>query len=667
MAIRLYSQSYDGSIIEANKNGFSTYHNVVTYQTKHNPIYIKADDDKKYSLIELSLRGKNYFLQYTINADQAYLDLTDATGIAPGSILKVDNEEILIEEVNYSTKRATISRGYNNTKATGHNSSTKGTIITDYTQLYSIDSQSNKIISYSGAINSNIDPIVLLEDIDNEQTSFLIADSFDCDVGDEFSDGIETFIIKSKSAQDNNFLITVERTNSVPHLKGEVFSLYSIQDTKYHKCYYSTSPIRGSSIGTRNDIQLVLDYDSEGQSHSVTFDLKTVMQLAVVGTIGDSITAGHAAFRAEDHKGTYCCNGISYNNDNTSEDVTSQYQYWLSYRLGKNYLVYNYGTGEEVGCQVKNRFVNEILSLHPDYTVIQCGTNDLSLFNGANAVSGIDSSATMDEWIFTETPIVLEKNGAKTTYYGLVPAVKEMIQLALDNDVVPIVGNLLPRNGLSADMRKAFDAYNNWLQSYVASLDGVYMVDFFNAQENGEYLREDPNDSTNYRMNDKYSSGAELNSDGSVKKSGDGIHLNSDGYRIMGYCLNIDILFDASVEGFNLYLKPDASLEPLEGELDTISNSLIYTVPFNLVQLNREKMATRYLYNKGAQRELCYIYTTNVPEMEIKFIKADKEMEAISFILAPEEFYEIKFKVKVLNNFTQTGKIKIIGRPIETL
>ena len=47
--------------------------------------------------------------------------------------------------------------------------------------------------------------------------------------------------------------------------------------------------------------------------------------------------------------------------------------------------------------------------------------------------------------------------------------------------VVPVVGNLLPRNGLSADMRKAFDAYNNWLQQYVASLDNVYMVDFFNA------------------------------------------------------------------------------------------------------------------------------------------------------------------------------------------
>ena len=136
----------------------------------------------------------------------------------------------------------------------------------------------------------------------------------------------------------------------------------------------------------------------------------------------------------------------------------------------------------------KQIFEKEILSLHPDYTIIQCGTNDLSLFNGATVVSGIDSSATMDEWIFTETPIVLEKNGMRTTYYGLVPAVKAMIALALNNKVVPVVGNLLPRNGLSADMRKAFDAFNNWLKDYVAPLDGVYMVDFFNAQENGKYF-----------------------------------------------------------------------------------------------------------------------------------------------------------------------------------
>ena len=93
MAIRLYSESYDGSLLDASNEGFSTYHNIVTYQAKHNTIYLKADDNKRYTLIELSLRGKTYFLQYAINASQAYLDLMNIDGIAPGSILKVDNEE----------------------------------------------------------------------------------------------------------------------------------------------------------------------------------------------------------------------------------------------------------------------------------------------------------------------------------------------------------------------------------------------------------------------------------------------------------------------------------------------------------------------------------------------------------------------------------------------
>ena len=91
-------------------------------------------------------------------------------------------------------------------------------------------------------------------------------------------------------------------------------------------------------------------------------------------------------------------------------------------------------------------------------------------------------------------------------------------------------------------------------------------------------------------MNDIYSSGSELNADGTIKKSGDGIHLNSNGYRIMGYCLNIDVLFDASVEGFSLYLKPNASIEPLEGQLDVTTNKFIYKIPFNLVQLNKKRL-----------------------------------------------------------------------------
>lgn len=134
----------------------------------------------------------------------------------------------------------------------------------------------------------------------------------------------------------------------------------------------------------------------------------------------------------------------------------------------------------------------------------------------------------------------------------------------------------------------------------------------------------------------------------------------------MGYCLNIDVLFDASVEGFSLYLKPDASIEPLEGQLDVTTNKFIYKIPFNLVQLNKEKIATRYLYNKGARNELCYIYPNSNDNLDIKLVQNGQEKGLIAETLAPGNFLEIKFKVIAKGNAT-TGQIIVLGRPIETL
>ena len=655
MAVNLFKQDYDNSLIDASVNGnyFSTYHNIVTYRQKEEQGFIIGDSP--YDNIKLEIIGKDYFLQYAVSSNAGYIDLTYVDGLAPGSILIVEEEKMLVTQVNYSTKRLIVTRGYDNTTITNHNSSIKAT-----------SSVENTVLSNGkSSMTQFLDPIMIYGDISEEDTEFSIIDSFDCGLGSVFSLEDESFeIISKERISDYLFSIVVNRTNPQPHLSGEVFYLTKVVDKEYHPFEYTTSPVKGSAVGERNDMILRLSYTQDGKDYSKDYPLLTYLRLVTVGTIGDSITAGHAAFRAEDHKGTYCCNGVSYDNDNTSEDVTSQYQYWLSYRLGKNYNVYNYGTGEEVGYQVKNRFVKEILSLHPDYLVIQCGTNDLSLFNGASAIAGIDSSATMDEWIFTETPITLLKNGSKTTYYGLVPAIREMVNLALDNGVQPIVGNLLPRNGLTADMRNAFDAYNNWLESYTSSIDGVYMVDYFNAQVDGEYLRDQPGDPVDYDMNDIYSSGVELNEDGSVKKSGDGIHLNSNGYKIMGYCMNIDILFDASVEGFDLYLKPDTTLQPLVGVLDTTSNIYKYPVGYKLMQLNRPKVETRYLYNKGSNNELYYIYFDEKQNVDIYFIQNDEEKEFLSGVLAPDNFLELKIKVSPQSNDNYSS-IRIVGRPIE--
>lgn len=661
MSIKLYSKNYDGNFLDASsaEGIFSTYHNVVAYESKFNVGFLKGDG-KEYKDISLSFKGRTYRLQYTIDSIQNYIDLNITDGLGPSSLLIIDNEILLVNSVNYSTKRLIVTRGYNHSIVSSHQSSSEVIVSTLNTNFLLNQ-------NYKNLINLFLDPIELNDDIDDTIIQFTIKDVFDCSIGTVFSNGKETFkILEKELLTDNLYLVNVERQNAEPHLRGEIFYISTLVDDKYHEFTYYTSPIKGTGESERNDILLSLNYSSENEVFNQDYEIKTYTRLAVIGTIGDSITAGHAAFRAEDHKGTYCCNGVSYDNDNTNEDVTSQYQYWLSYRLGKNYKVYNYGTGEEVGYQVGNRFVKEILSLHPDYVIIQCGTNDLSLFNGASVVSGIEQDSTMDKWIFAENPIILSKNNSQITYYGLVPAVKEMIQLSLDNKIKVIVGNLLPRNGLTSDMKGAFKAYNDWLLSYVDQFDDVYMVDFFNASNEGDYLREDPEDETNYNMNDYFSSGAEFNEDGTIKKSGDGIHLNSTGYKIMGYCMNIDILFNATVEGFELYNTPDLIYPPIEGALDPSSNIYIYPIKYNLMQINKEKIVTKYLYNKGSNNELFYIYISEKEGCEVYFIKENEKIESFSGQLAAGSFLELPISVKPLQNNAKI-QIRLTGRPLEVI
>ena len=114
----------------------------------------------------------------------------------------IDEEQVLINSINHVTRRAIITRGFSSTVPSRHNSSAKAEIKTSYTNLYSIDSDGNLIKTYNGTITNLIDPIILQEDIDDEQTSFLVSDTFDCLIGAKFTDGIENFIVKDKVKGD---------------------------------------------------------------------------------------------------------------------------------------------------------------------------------------------------------------------------------------------------------------------------------------------------------------------------------------------------------------------------------------------------------------------------------------------------------------------------------
>ena len=127
MAVNLFKQDYDNSLIDASVNGnyFSTYHNIVTYRQKEEQGFIIGDSP--YDNIKLEIIGKDYFLQYAVSSNAGYIDLTYVDGLAPGSILIVEEEKMLVTQVNYSTKRLIVTRGYDNTTITNHNSSIKVT------------------------------------------------------------------------------------------------------------------------------------------------------------------------------------------------------------------------------------------------------------------------------------------------------------------------------------------------------------------------------------------------------------------------------------------------------------------------------------------------------------------------------------------------------------
>ena len=62
MAVNLFKQDYDNSLIDASVNGnyFSTYHNIVTYRQKEGQGFIIGDSP--YDNIKLEIIGKDYFL-----------------------------------------------------------------------------------------------------------------------------------------------------------------------------------------------------------------------------------------------------------------------------------------------------------------------------------------------------------------------------------------------------------------------------------------------------------------------------------------------------------------------------------------------------------------------------------------------------------------------------
>ena len=61
--------------------------------------------------------------------------------------------------------------------------------------------------------------------------------------------------------------------------------------------------------------------------------------------------------------------------------------------------------------------------------------------------------------------------------------IKECVQLCLQNGIVPIIGNLIPRTqAVTIPMVKyGLVEFNKWIADYANNTEGVSYIDFFNA------------------------------------------------------------------------------------------------------------------------------------------------------------------------------------------
>lgn len=143
-------------------------------------------------------------------------------------------------------------------------------------------------------------------------------------------------------------------------------------------------------------------------------------------------------------------------------DIESQYPYWLSKRLNNVYDVINKGFGSDRTYNVLARFKADVLDLNPQYCIIQAGTNDI-YWGQAEADGDYDK--------FDKTIESMKNN------------IKECVQLCLQNGIVPIIGNLIPRTqAVTIPMVKyGLVEFNKWIADYANNTEGVSYIDFFNA------------------------------------------------------------------------------------------------------------------------------------------------------------------------------------------
>ena len=215
--------------------------------------------------------------------------------------------------------------------------------------------------------------------------------------------------------------------------------------------------------------------------------------------------------------------------------------------------------------------------------------------------------------------------------------IMEMVKRCWDNNIIPIVGNLIPRTGATGIYKTALYDFNRWIISWCteqASLGrNIFYVDLFNAGKDAVPPTpiEDPTNPG--AMNPIYDGDALFDEFGNIIKQGRGIHLNKEGYRIWAEAIPLSI-FKTYDSGLRMYKDLQCTDEDIYDDSD--KQNPFYTMKVDNVRRSKTKTMVRYVKNIGKTQVLFAIYASNEYNVKVEFVGSNGEKGAYANgLLAP--------------------------------
>lgn len=290
------------------------------------------------------------------------------------------------------------------------------------------------------------------------------------------------------------------------------------------------------------------------------------------------------------------------------------------------------------------RFDRDVLSLDPKYCIVLGGTNDW--YNDASTKPLEVGYTVMDNAINN---------------------IKEMVQKCWNNGIYPIVCTLTPRSDITEDGKILFEYFNDWVKTYTTeqSLLGkeCAYIDMFNAGKNFDPPEplEDPKNP--FHLNPLYDGDNVFDENGVQLRSGLGVHMNVDGYRVMGYAIPLT-LFKTSDSGLKLYRDTECSIEEYFNK--TEASNQYYEITVNNVRRGTPKNIIKYLKNIGTVQTLYYVYITDAYNMEYYFIDDyGNKTQTLNGILNASRTKQVNLVIESdFEDYTSSFKIHIVSRDL---